>query len=53
MATQACSSGFHLQSNNPSEFYTDLTIWLHLIPICKEAVDVFLLTYTIISYLLH
>ena len=33
---------FTCQSNNLSQFYTDLTIWLNLIPICTELVDVLL-----------
>ena len=32
---------FTCQSNDPSQFYTDLTIWLNLIPICTELVEVF------------
>ena len=30
------------QSNVPSQFYTDLTIWLNLIPKCTELLEVFL-----------
>ena len=43
MASQAYSSDVHLSINDPSEFYTDLTIWLNLILVCTELVDVFLL----------
>ena len=34
---------FTCQLNDPSEFYTGLTIRLNLIPLCTELVDVFLL----------
>ena len=39
MASQACMFQWYSPSD-PSEFDTDLTIWLNLIPICTELVDV-------------
>ena len=38
MTSQIVPVMFTCQSNDPSEFYTDLTIWLNLILLCTELV---------------
>ena len=43
MASQACSSDVHLSIKWPERVYTDLTIWLNMLPLFTELVDVFLL----------